>query len=75
MNTLNPISLALNEKLLGTVQRVLVEEVSKNDESMLSGRTEGGKLVHFMGTGDLIGQLVNVIITGAKTFTLHGDLV
>jgi tRNA-2-methylthio-N6-dimethylallyladenosine synthase len=75
MNTLNPISLSLNKKLLGTVQRVLVEEVSKNDNNMLSGRTEGGKLVHFKGTGDLIGLLVNVVIVDAKTFTLHGDLV
>lgn len=75
MNTLNPISLSLNKNLLGTVQGVLVEEVSKNDYNMLSGRTEGGKLVHFKGTDHLIGQLVNVVITDAKTFTLHGDLV
>lgn len=75
LDTLHPIGLELNRKLIGTVQKVLVEEVSKNDETMLSGRTEGGKLVHFRGTEDLIGKLVNIDIREAKTFTLEGVLV
>lgn len=75
LDTLHPIGLELNRKLIGTVQKVLVEEVSKNDDTMLSGRTEGGKLVHFRGTEDLIGKLVNIDIREAKTFTLEGVLV
>jgi tRNA-2-methylthio-N6-dimethylallyladenosine synthase len=75
LDTLHPIGLELNRRLIGTIQKVLVEEVSKNDENMLSGRTEGGKLVHFRGTEDLIGKLVNIDIREAKTFTLEGVLV
>ncbi len=75
LDALHPIGLELNKKLIGTVQRVLVEEVSKNDETVLSGRTEGGKLVHFKGSKELIGRLVSIDIREAKTFTLEGVLV
>lgn len=75
LDALHPIGLELNKKLIGTVQRVLVEEVSKNDETVLSGRTEGGKLVHFKGSNELIGRLVSIDIREAKTFTLEGVLV
>ncbi len=55
---------------------VLVEEISKTDESKMSGRTRTGKLVHFTG-GDtsLIGKLVNVKITQAEMYILIGELV
>lgn len=74
LDVLHPIGLKLNQKLVGSLQRVLVEEISKNDEAMLSGRTEGGKLVHFRGTSELIGRMVNIRIKDAKTFTLEGEL-
>lgn len=75
LDTLYPIGLAHNEKLLGETVEVLVEEVSKNNENILNGRTRSGKLVHFEGDESLIGQLVNVKIENVKTFTLEGSLV
>lgn len=75
LDTLNPIGLKLNQKLLGTVQRVLVEEVSKNDSKVMSGRTESAKLVHFPGGDELIGKIVNVRIDNVKTFTLEGEMI
>lgn len=75
LDTLHPIGLKLNEKLIGSVQKVLVEEVSKNDHSVMSGRTESSKLVHFKGRQELIGQIVNVKIEHVKTFTLEGKLI
>ena len=75
LDTLHPIGLKLNEKLIGSVQKVLVEEVSKNDHSVMSGRTESSKLVHFKGGQELIGQIVNVKIEHVKTFTLEGKLI
>lgn len=75
LDTLNPIGLKLNQKLLGTVQRVLVEEVSKNDSKVMSGRTESAKLVHFPGGDELIGKIVNVRIENVKTFTLEGEMI
>ncbi len=75
LDTLNPISLKLNQKLLGTIQKVMVEEVSKNDSEVMSGRTGSAKLIHFKGGEELIGKIVNVRIDKVKTFTLEGIMI
>ncbi len=75
LDTLHPIGLRINQRLLGTVQKVLVEEVSKNDSQIMSGRTESAKLVHFPGGEELIGKIVDVRINNVKTFTLEGDMI
>lgn len=64
-----------NEKLVGETFEVLVEEVSKNNPEVLTGRTRSNKLVHFKGDKNLIGTMVNVKIENAKTFTLEGTIV
>ncbi|MCK9442931.1 MAG: tRNA (N6-isopentenyl adenosine(37)-C2)-methylthiotransferase MiaB [Tissierellaceae bacterium] len=73
--TLNEISLGKNKKLMGETLEVLVEEVSKNNPDVLTGRTRGSKLVHFKGKNNLIGSIVNVHIENVKTFTLEGNIV
>ena len=75
MKALHPFGLEYNKKLLGKTVKVLVEEVSKNNEDVLSGRTNSGKLVHFEGDESFIGELVDVKINNVKTFTLEGTLV
>lgn len=75
LDTLHPISLKKNQILLNKSLKVLVEDISKNDPEILSGRTTGGKLVHFKGSKDLIGNIVDVKITNVKTFTLEGELI
>lgn len=75
LDTLNPIVHENSLKLKDTVQRVLVEEVSKNNDAMLSGRNESGKSIHFKGDKDLIGRLVDVKITTVNTWSLQGDVV
>ncbi|NLY45252.1 MAG: tRNA (N6-isopentenyl adenosine(37)-C2)-methylthiotransferase MiaB [Tissierella sp.] len=75
MDVLHPFGLEFNEKLLNKTVKVLVEEVSKNNEKILSGRTDSGKLVHFEADESLIGELVDVKINSVKTFTLEGVLV
>src|SRR3984957_19485749 len=42
-------ALARHQARVGRTEEVLVEGVSRRDESMLSGRTRQGKLVHFAG--------------------------
>lgn len=64
-----------NDRLLGATVEVLVEGVSKNNDSMLSGRTRTNKLVHFEGSADLIGSFVNVRITDTKTWYIKGDMI
>ena len=42
---------------------------------MLTARTEGGRLVRFAGDDSLIGQFMDVKITGCSTWALFGELV
>ena len=59
----------------GKVVKVLVEGPSKKNENVLSGYTEDNKLVNFIGNKEMIGQIVNVKIVKAKTYTLEGEQV
>lgn len=64
-----------NKAYLGREVEVLVEGVSKNNENMMSGRTDTFKLVHFPGSDDLVGQFVTVRIDKAGSFALEGEFV
>lgn len=64
-----------NEKYLGTIQRVLIEGISKNNENMLTGRTETNKVVNFEGTKDLIGTTKNIEIIENCLWYLRGKIV
>jgi tRNA-2-methylthio-N6-dimethylallyladenosine synthase len=48
--------------------------VDGTDKEFLTARTEGGRLVRFMGDNSLIGNYANVKITGATTWSLTGEL-
>jgi len=75
LDTLYPIFYEKNTKYANKVVEVLVEEISKTNREVLSGRTRTGKLVHFKGDESLIGKFVNVKITEPKTFTLEGFII
>lgn len=62
-------------KMVGRTYEVLVEGTSDRDKSMLSGYTEGNKLVHFPGGKDLIGKIVKVRIRESHVYSLIGELV
>lgn len=59
----------------GQVVEVLVEGESKNNPDVLAGYTRKNKLVNFVAPKSAVGQLVNVRITEAKTWTLNGEMV
>jgi len=65
----------ISESRLGTVQRILVEGISKRDATELMGRTECNRAVNFEGNARLIGQLVDVRITETRTYTLRGEVL
>ncbi len=69
----NKIAYRKNQTLVGKTLRVLCDGRSKNNEDVFSGRTEGGKIVLFEGTDTDTGRFVNIRITRAETFALHGD--
>ncbi|OON99258.1 MAG: tRNA (N6-isopentenyl adenosine(37)-C2)-methylthiotransferase MiaB, partial [Epulopiscium sp. Nele67-Bin004] len=75
IEVLNPISAQYMENQIGKKFTILVEEVSKNDSKILSGRTESGILVHVEADAENIGNFVDVKITSAKTHYLNGELV
>jgi len=65
----------ISESLLGKVQRILVEGASKRDGNELMGRTECNRVVNFAGDRRLVGQMADVTITEAKTYTLRGEVL
>jgi len=64
-----------NKQMVGTIQPVLVEGVSKKSDEQISGRTENNRVVNFTGDESLIGQFVDVRITEAWSNSLQAELV
>ena len=75
LEALSPISLKINRSQVGTIGTALVESVSKNDKTLVTGRLDNNLLVHFKGCESQIGTLVNVKITDCKTFYLIGEAI
>lgn len=74
-NLVNEISAKKNKAFEGQVVEVLVEGESKNNPEILAGYTRKNKLVNFKGPKSAIGQLVQVKINSAKTWTLDGEMI
>lgn len=70
----NRICAEINGQYLNKVVPVLVEGESKTDPDTMTGRTDGGKLVHFKGGKELIGKIVDIKITDPKTWSLMGEV-
>ena len=69
---------AISAAMVGTVQRILVEGVSKKDASELAGRTDNNRIVNFGAPAHaarLIGRFVDVAITSALPHSLRGEIV
>src|SRR5699024_2680663 len=69
----NDITAKKNAAYDGEIVEVLVEGESKKNPDVLSGHTRTNKVVNFRGPKSLIGQLVLVKVTNAKTWTLDGE--
>lgn len=54
---------AISRGMLGTVQRVLIDGVSRKDSQLLAGKTDNNRVVDIAGDASLINQFVNVRIT------------
>ena len=70
----NDISLEINRGYIGKYADVLAEGESKTDKNILTGRTGGGKTVNFAGEADLVGKIIPVKITQARTWSLLGEV-
>ncbi len=61
-----------NKRMIGKSVKVLVDGPSKKNAEVYSGYTENNKLVNFTSNDDCTGEIVEVLITDAKTWTLNG---
>ncbi len=69
----------VSEAMVGSVQRVLVEGLSKKNENELAGRTDNNRIVNFVGgsanSARLIHRFVDVRVTAALPHSLRGEIL
>ncbi|MBY4676230.1 tRNA (N6-isopentenyl adenosine(37)-C2)-methylthiotransferase MiaB [Marinobacterium arenosum] len=72
---LNQQAHQISRRMVGSVQRILVNGYSKKDPGQLSGRTENNRVVNFRcDNPDLIGHFADVEIVEAYANSLLGEL-
>ncbi len=62
------------ENKIGTTLEVLAEKVSNRNTKHLNGHSTCQKVVNFAGDSELLGKIVKIKITEAKTNTLYGEI-
>ena len=65
----------ISQAMVGSVQRVLVEGLSKKNPGELAGRTDNNRIVNFVGNPRQINHFVDVKITEVWSHTLRGEVV
>ena len=73
-DVINKYANEANQRLVGKIVPVLLEDVSEKDNNMLKGYTDTMKLVNVKADKKYIGKIVNVKILDAKTWSLDGEL-
>lgn len=69
------IAFELVKKYEGQTMQVLVDKQDERDPKLVSGRTTQNKLVHFVGSSDLVGKTVPVRIMKAFPVNFRGEMV
>ncbi|MFA5370345.1 MAG: tRNA (N6-isopentenyl adenosine(37)-C2)-methylthiotransferase MiaB [Sideroxydans sp.] len=64
----------VSNAMAGTVQRVLVENISRKSEQEMAGRTENNRVVNFAGSPGMLGRYVDVRILSGTMHTLRGEV-
>ena len=76
---IDELAQAVSAAMVGSVQRVLVEGMSKKNHREFAGRTDNNRVVNFAGkVGDstpLLDRFLNVRITSALPHSLRGEIV
>ena len=73
LNTVNEIAARKYAACVGATLQILVNGPSRRNAARLEGRTACNKIVIFEGSERHVGQLMDVRITRAGSFTLYGD--
>lgn len=72
---ISEMAAAISNRMVNTVQTVLVEGQSKKNPLQMQGRTENNRVVNFIAHPRLVGQFVDVLITEALANSLRGRIV
>ena len=64
-----------SSRYTGRTVPVLVEEVNQQDPQLVTGRMDNNLLVHFPGSGELIGSIVDVCLKECRGFYYMGKMV
>ena len=65
---------AISQRMVGTVQRILVERPAKKNARELAGRTQNNRWVNFAGPPELLDRFADVVVTEALPHSLRGRL-
>ncbi len=71
----NAYALENNQAYVGRIVKVLVDGPSKKDEHIYSGYTETNKMVNFTADKVQAGEIIEVNITQARTWSLNGEAI
>jgi len=66
---------AIAGRMIGGVERVLVEGISRKRSNELAARTGNNRIVNFPGPAELVERFVDVRITGCRPHSLRGELL
>jgi tRNA-2-methylthio-N6-dimethylallyladenosine synthase len=76
LEVVNRIAQEKNQAVVGSVQKVLCEGISKNNKETLSGRTPQNKILIFKGDpAKLTGRILDIDVKESTGFTLYGDVI
>jgi tRNA-2-methylthio-N6-dimethylallyladenosine synthase len=65
----------VSKSMVGSVQRSLVEGLSRKDGNELAARTDNNRVVNFAGHPRLVHRFVDLRITSAKPHSLRGEIL
>jgi tRNA-2-methylthio-N6-dimethylallyladenosine synthase len=69
------ISFEVNQKERGQIREVLIDGVSRRDEKVWKGKTDGNKTVLIENDRNLLGKILPIRILRADSWTLHGETI
>ena len=72
---INQQSMKISQQMVGSIQRILMEGMSKKNTAEFFGRTDNNRVVNLSCNPDLIGRFVTVRITEARSHTLRGEII
>jgi len=72
---INDQAQALGRSMVGRVEPVLIEKLSKKSSAEVTGRTENNRWVNLPGHPRLIGRVVDVLIMACLSNSLRGRLL